>query len=470
MRKTKIVCTIGPASRASETLSSLIQAGMDVARLNFSHGTQEEHGQVIRRVRKLARQLGKNVAILQDLAGPKIRIGRIQNDSVTLRPGGRLSLTTRNILGTEKEIPVTYPGLPEEVKAGDTLLLGDGALELRVVKASPPDIECKVILGGALSSHKGINLPARTLALRPLTAKDRTDLLYGIERGVDLVALSYVRRAADVLPVRDIVREAKARIPIIAKIEKHEALEHIDEILEAVDGIMIARGDLGIETPLERVPIVQKVLIRKAIQAGKPVITATQMLRSMVDSPRPTRAEAADTANAILDGTDAIMLSEETAMGNYPVESVQMMARIAESTEEAFPYDLFLQGEGASPERVADAISLGACLLARSVKAKMIITPTESGETARLVSRHRPPHPIIALSPNPATVKRLALSWGVTPSLVSRFRSTDDVLSKAELAAQETGLIKTGDRVVLTAGLPIGVPGNTNMIKVLTIS
>jgi pyruvate kinase len=356
------------------------------------------------------------------------------------------------------------------VKARDTLLLGDGALELRVVKTNPPDIECKVIVGGALSSHKGINLPTRTLPLRPLTAKDRTDLLYGIERGVDLVALSYVRRAVDVLSVRDIVQEANARIPIIAKIEKHEALEHIDEILEAVDGIMIARGDLGIEIPLERVPIVQKVLIRKAIQVGKPVITATQMLRSMVESPRPTRAEAADTANAILDGTDAIMLSEETAMGSYPVQSVQMMARIAESTEEAFPYDLFLQGESSAPEWVADAISLGACRLARSVKAKMIITPTESGETARLVSRHKPPHPIIALSPNPATVRSLALSWGVVPFLVSRFRSTDDVLSKAERAAKETGLIKTGDRVVLTAGLPIGIPGNTNMIKVLTIS
>jgi pyruvate kinase len=294
--------------------------------------------------------------------------------------------------------------------------------------------------------------------------------LFGIDRGVDLVALSYVRRAVDVLPVRDIIRESKARIPIIAKIEKHEALEHVDEIFEAVDGIMIARGDLGIEIPIEKVPMVQKVLIRKAIQVGKPVITATQMLRSMVNSPRPTRAEATDTANAILDGTDAIMLSEETAVGNYPVESVQMMARIAEATEEEFPYDLFLQGEAFSKERVGDAISLGAYLLARSVKAKMIITPTESGETARLVSRHKPPHPIIALSPNLATIRGLALSWGVFPLLVSRFRSTDDVLLKAEHAAKETGLVKAGDRVVLTAGLPIGISGNTNMIKVLTIS
>jgi pyruvate kinase len=470
MRKTKIICTIGPTSSRPETLLRLIESGMDVARLNFSHGTPKEHGQVIRRIRRLSKQLGKNVAILQDIAGPKIRVGVIRDGSVTLKSGDRVVLTSRPVLGTDGEIPVTYPSLPNEVKARDTLLLADGALELLVVRTKPPDITCRVIIGGKLTSHKGINLPARTLDLHPLTDKDRADLHFGIDQGVDLVALSFVRRAADILPVREIMKKANTVLPIIAKIEKHEALDHIDQILDDVDGIMIARGDLGIEMPLETIPMVQKRLIRKAIQVGKPVITATQMLRSMVDSPRPTRAEATDIANAIFDGTDAIMLSEETASGNYPVESVQMMTKIAEITEQEFPHTSFQPHESFSTEGIADAISLAACFLARQVSAKIIVTPTESGATARLVSRYKPSHPIVALSPNPATVRNLALTWGVYPLLVSRFRSTDDMLSKAERAAREMQTVKTGDRIVLTAGLPIGSPGNTNMLKVLTIT
>jgi pyruvate kinase len=443
---------------------------MDVVRLNFSHGSQEEHGQVIQEVRKRAAEQGKNVAILQDLAGPKIRIGKLKDDAVTLKPGEFVTLTTREVLGTEKEISITYAGLPRQVKPHDPLLLADGTLELSVVEAAPPDIRCRVILGGVLTSHKGLNLPTRTLGVHALTAKDKGDLLFGIGMGVDLVALSFVRRADDVNLVKEIIRESQATLPIIAKIEKHEALEHIDEILNTVDGIMIARGDLGVETPLEKIPIVQKMLIRKANQLGKPVITATQMLRSMVDSPRPTRAEATDIANAIFDGTDALMLSEETAVGRYPVESLKMMVKIAEVTEEEFPYEHFHQKTSSFHEYVADAISFGACSLARNVNAKAIITPTESGETARLVSRHKPPHPIIALSPNQSTVRRLALSWGVLPVLVSKFKDTDDMLSKAVRAAKETGRVTPGDRVVLTAGLPIGIPGNTNMTKVVTIS
>ncbi len=441
---------------------------MDVVRLNFSHGTQKEHGQVIQRVRRLARQLGKNVAVLQDLGGPKIRIGKIKNDGVILKPENQFTLTTREVWGTEREVSVTYSDLPRHVKPQDTLLLADGAVELAVVGTTSTDIRCRVINGGMLTSHKGVNLPATTLPVQAFTPKDRRDLNFGIDKGIDLVAISFVRQASDVLPVKEIMHQRKVSIPIIAKIEKHEALEQVDQILDAVEGVMVARGDLGIETPLERVPMVQKMLIRKAIRLGKPVITATQMLRSMVDSPRPTRAEAADIANAIFDGTDALMLSEETASGNYPVESVRIMARIAEATEQEFPYDAFQQRETFTQEQVPDAVSLGACFLARQVNAKAIITPTESGLTARLVSRHKPPHPIIALSPNQGTIRSLALSWGVIPFLVSKFRSTDDMLSKATEAAKKTGLVRPGDRIVLTAGLPIGVPGNTNMIKIMT--
>ncbi len=470
MRKTKIVCTIGPSSNRSKTLSRLIEAGMDVARLNFSHGTQEEHGRIIRTVRRLGKQLGRNVAVLQDLAGPKIRIGKIKNGAIVLKAGENFVLTTRNVLGTKRGVSVTYPDLPRQVRPQDTLLLADGALELSVMEANSHDIKCRVITGGTLTSHKGVNLPTRSIKLQALTKKDRRDLNFGIEKGVDLVAISFVREASDVLRVREIMKRRKVSTPIIAKIEKHEALEHIDEILDAVEGVMVARGDLGIETPLERIPMIQKMLIRKALQLGKPVITATQMLRSMVESPRPTRAEATDVANAVFDGTDALMLSEETASGKYPVESVSTMARIAEVTEQDFPQEFFLETEASPQDHVSDAVSLGACFLARKVNAKAIITPTESGLTARLVSRHKPPQPIIALSPSEGTVRSLALSWGVTPVLVSTFRNTDDMLSKAARAAKETGLVKASDRVVLTAGLPTGVPGFTNMIKIMTLS
>jgi pyruvate kinase len=469
MRRTKIVATVGPASSHPEILSRLIQAGIDVVRLNFSHGSQKEHGQTIKAVRRLASKLKRNVAVLQDLAGPKIRIGKLKEDSILLEAGRSVTLTTRETLGSETEISVSYKDLPSQVRPGDTLLLADGSLELSVLETGPTDIKCRVVIGGRLTSHKGINLPTRTLQLQPLTTKDRADLAFGIDQGVDYVALSFVRQASDIILAREMIDKGGAKTPVIAKIEKHEALEHIDEIIEVVDGIMIARGDLGIETPLERVPMVQKRLIRKATNAGKPVITATQMLRSMVESPRPTRAEATDIANAIFDGTDALMLSEETAVGAYPVESVRTMAKIAETTEYEFPYDLFERREPVSEEYLADAISLGACFLARKINAKAIITPTESGETARLVSRHKPPHLILALSPHPATVRSLSLSWGVTPLQVSKFTSTDDMLLKATKAAKQSGHVVPGDRVVLTAGLPVGVPGNTNMVKVMTI-
>lgn len=464
MRRTKIVCTIGPASESPRIIKALMESGMDVARLNFSHGTHGEHGQKIKDIRRIAQELKKPVAILQDLAGPKIRTGQVKEEGVELRPQNTFILTNRKVMGNEREVSVTYTPLPQVVKPGDSILLADGNLELRVIAKNEKDITCEVIVGGLLSSHKGINLPTQSIKLPPLTDKDRKDLLFGIKQGVDLVALSFVKQASDIKMVKNIIRKNGADIPVIAKIEKHEALDHIDEIMQVVDGIMIARGDLGVETPLERVPMVQKMLISKANRSARPVITATQMLKSMVDNVRPTRAETADVVNAIYDGTDALMLSEETAIGKFPVEAVQMMAKVAEAAEEEFPFDTFLKrpfSQGNYPQ----AISQSACYLAQGINAAAIITPTESGSTARFVSRLRPPQPIIALSPRSSTVKRLAFCWGVFPFLVSKFKDTDDVFKKAIDVAKQSGMVSKGDVVVITAGIPVGIPGNTNLIK-----
>jgi pyruvate kinase len=469
MRKTKIVCTIGPASESTDILGELIQSGMDVARLNFSHGTLQGHESNIESLREISRRLRGNVTILQDLAGPKIRIGAFQKSHAVLKPQSWFTLTTRDVAGDEHQVSVSYPNLPMEVNPGDVILLGDGALELEVAETSPTDIRCRVMVGGHISSRKGINLPSGTLEIPSLTENDRRNLSFGIKVGVDFVALSYVRRAEDIKDVRDIMESEGSKIPIIAKIETRKALDNIDAILEEVDGIMVARGDLGVETPLERVPLIQKMLIRKANTLGKPVITATQMLGSMVNNPRPTRAEVADIANAIFDGTDALMLSEETAVGSYPVESVRTMVNIAVASEQGFPYELFERKAHNRRGYTPDAISYGACLLAREVDAKAIVTPTESGMTARLVARYRPNNPIIALSPNEETIKQLNLSWGTIPVKVDKFENTDDMIEKAKRIAVEMGFAKKGEKIVLTAGLPIGIPGNTNIIKIALI-
>ena len=339
MSKTKLVCTIGPASRSTDVLERLIAAGMNVARLNFSHGTHAEHGEVMAIIRHVANKRGKPVAILQDLSGPKIRIGQIGAGSVQIQSGSTLTLTTRQVPGDEHEISVTYPDLPRDVGLGDTLLLSDGLLELEVLETTTKDIKCKIQIGGLLTSHKGINVPASSIKTPAMTDKDREDLAFGIQQQVDYVALSFVRKASDVLEAKGFMEERGCDIPVIGKIEKHEALDNIDEIIEVVDGVMVARGDLWVETPIESGPLVQKLLIEKSNVVGKPVITATQMLHSMVDNPRPTRAEVTDVANAVLDGTDALMLSEETAVGKYPVEALAMMAKIAEHTESALPFD-----------------------------------------------------------------------------------------------------------------------------------
>ena len=466
MSRTKIVCTIGPASRSPETLARLAEAGMDVARLNFSHGTHAEHAAVIAALRFLAEKLGRPIAILQDLAGVKIRIGQIAGGVVRLERGAPFTLTTRPVAGDAREVSLDYPALAQSVRPGDALLLSDGEVQLLVESASGTDIGCRVMAGGALSSHKGIHLPNRTIAAEGLTARDREDLAFGIAQGVDYVALSFVRSAADVLDARRFLGERGASIPLIAKIEKHEALASIDGILDAADGLMVARGDLGVETPLEHVPLLQKMLIARANRAGKPVITATQMLLSMVENPRPTRAEVGDVANAILDGTDAVMLSEETAAGRYPVESVATMRRIAEDAEGAFPHEAWMRKfEDRSVQTMPEAVAGAACELAEHVGASVIVAWTESGTTARLVAKHRPRQPILALSTRPEAAQRLALVWGVHPFVAEECPTTDAMLERAPLIAALLGLLKPGQKAVITAGIPMGVAGTTNLIK-----
>jgi pyruvate kinase len=465
-RKTKIVCTIGPASESPEILEALIQAGMNVARLNFSHGTQEEHLKKIKTIRQISSRFKQPVAILQDLGGPKIRIGMMKEGGAELKRGKEFCLTNVVLIGNETKATVTYPALPGEVKPEDRILLADGTIELKVIESDGKNIRCQVIVGGILTSHKGMNFPTRTPLASAFTKKDHKDLLFGIQHGVDLVSLSYIQRANDIERVKRILKKESADIPVIAKIERKEALENIDEIISASDGVMVARGDLGLETPIEKIPNVQKKLIRKANALGKPVITATQMLRSMVDHTQPTRAEVTDVVNAIYDGTDAVMLSEETASGQFPVEAFQMMAKIAQSAEEEFPHSLFLRRETDEGMNLQKAITYAASLLAENVGAKVITTPTESGSTARWVSKLRPRQPILALSQHRSTVQRLNLCWGVYPVLISGWKDTDDMLERSKKMPKELGMAKKGDKIVIIAGVPISIPGTTNLIKV----
>jgi pyruvate kinase len=466
MRKTKIVCTIGPTTSSDKMLEGLIRAGMNVARLNFSHGDHQSHRRVIRKIRRLERKLGRMVAILQDLPGPKIRIGAVAGDRVRLQPRRPFVLTTRKILGSELAVSVNSPGLTRAIKKGDPILLGDGEIELEALQVGKHEVQCRIIVGGILGSQKGIHFPRSSLNIRALTSEDKKDLAFGIDEKVDMVALSFVRNSQDILYARREMLKRGASIPLIAKIEKHEAVDALDGILEHVDGIMVARGDLGLEIAQERIPAVQKMMIRAANHLGKPVITATQMLRSMVWNPRPTRAEVADIANAILDGTDALMLSEETAAGDYPLEAVKIMVRVAEETELLLESrERFVGLEKTVPE----AISIGAVSLARDLHVKAFLIPTTSGSTARLIARYRPQQPIIAVSPEPQTVKTLCLVWGVHPVPIKGFKSTDEMVRAVQKKALESGLVKRGDLVAITAGLPLHQAGTTNMITVKTV-
>lgn len=473
MPRTKIVCTIGPASDSPEVMRDLIRAGMNVARINFSHGDHETHARSIAQLRDIAAQEGCLLAVMADLQGPKLRVGEIENGPLTLHKGDVITLNASSHVDAQEEtavIPLPHPELLRELTVGQNLLLDDGNLELVVVQAGERSLRCRVVVGGALSSNKGVNAPEATLKFSALTPKDREDAAFALEQGVDFVALSFVRRATDVRELRHLITSHGADVSIIAKIEKPEALVVFDAILSEADGVMVARGDLGVETPAEEVPFHQKRIIRACNQAGKPVITATQMLQTMIDNPRPTRAEASDVANAILDGTDAVMLSGETAVGRYPVEAVDMMAAICANAEAHLPYGRLLRNanieETCDRPTITGAISCSAVEIAGEVGARAIVTATMTGTTARMVARHRPSSPVVAVTPNPTTLCRLSLVWGVSPVKVAEFATTDDMVQMMVRAAQERGVVAWGDTVVLTAGIPFGSGGVTNMLKV----
>ena len=463
-RHSKIVCTIGPASRSPKIIDKLLRAGMDVARLNFSHGSHEDHAKSIATLRAAAIEHHQPIAILADLQGPKIRTGGLAGGGlVQLRTGQTFVITTRQILGDATRVNTTFTQLPREVHRGDRILLSDGLIELRVQHVRRSDVTCEVVNGGALGEHKGINLPGVKLRVPALTAKDRADLAFAIKHGADYIAVSFVRRPEDVLLAKRLIRRMKKDTPVIAKLEKPEAIERLDEILKVSDGVMVARGDLGVEMSPERVPVVQKMIIARARVFRRPVITATQMLESMTENPRPTRAEASDVANAIFDGSDAVMLSAETASGKYPVEAVSMMARIIEEAEESiteFPRPAIQE-----QLKVAETVAELVCHASRELHMKVIAVFTHSGFTARLVSRYRPLVPIIAFSPEVATRRRLALIWGVRPRNIVDIAKIDGLAAVAEKRLLEERLVRRGDVVGIVAGTPMGIRGTTNFMK-----
>jgi pyruvate kinase len=466
LRRTKIVATIGPATQHADVLRSLIEAGATTLRLNFSHGSHDDHQRSIRLIRQLSFELNQPVGILQDLQGPKIRLGRFEQGSIQLAKGDPFVLTSELIVGNQQRASVTYDRLAQEVPVGSTILLDDGRVEMRVesVDVDAQELHCRTVVGGTLSNNKGVNFPGVYLSIKALTDKDREDLMFGLNQGVDWIALSFVRNPQDVLEIKEIIAAAGKQVPVIVKIEKHEAIEQMEAILSLSDGVMVARGDLGVELPAEDVPILQKRLIATANSLGIPVITATQMLDSMATNPRPTRAEVSDVANAILDGTDAVMLSNETAVGKYPVEAVATMARIAVRTEQEETVIKELAAAGA--RSIPNAISQAVSRIAAQLSAAAIMTLTKTGATARNVSKFRPQTPILAVTPHVNVARQLQLVWGVRPLLVLDLPSTTQTFQAAMNVAQEKALLNDGDLVVLTAGTLQGVSGSTDLIKV----
>ncbi|WP_052565160.1 MULTISPECIES: pyruvate kinase [Candidatus Brocadia] len=468
LSKTKIVCTIGPACNSPSMIEELIHAGMNVARLNFSHGALSDHEDNIKNIRLISTQLKRPVAIIQDLSGPKIRTGTFYKESITVKTNDLFTLTNKVLEGNERIASVSYPLLPDHVFAGDTILLCDGEIELKVVHKDKTNILCQVIVGGILSARKGINIPTRSLPIPSLTEKDKKDLDFGIEHDVDYVALSFVKNVDDISQLKELIHEKNKDIPVIAKIEKHEALNHLEEIIKTADAIMVARGDLGVEIPLERIPLVQKKIICIANSHCKPVITATQMLESMISNYRPTRAEVTDVANAIFDGSDAVMLSEETAKGRYPIESVRMLSKIAREVEPGLvrKTDFEAKRTPGAPVIIPDAISSATCQIADDLHIKAIITCTQTGGTARFVSKYRPKQLILAVTPSPHTYRRLALVWGVIPILTESMQNTDDMMKKGIEAAKQAGYISEGETLAITGGVPVWKPGSTNLLRV----
>ncbi|WP_042459640.1 pyruvate kinase [Neobacillus dielmonensis] len=470
LRKTKIVCTIGPASETVDKLTQLMNAGMNVARLNFSHGDFEEHGSRIKNIREAASANGKNIAILLDTKGPEIRTHNMQNGALELKSGESIIVSMTEVEGTLEKFSITYPGLINDVQVGSKILLDDGLIGLEVTKidADAGEIHTSILNSGTLKNKKGVNVPGVSVNLPGITEKDKNDILFGIEQGIDFIAASFVRRAKDVLEIRQLLEENNAgHIHIIPKIENQEGVDNIDEILEVSDGLMVARGDLGVEIPAEEVPLVQKLLIKKCNALGKPVITATQMLDSMQRNPRPTRAEASDVANAIFDGTDAIMLSGETAAGLYPVEAVQTMHNIAMRAEQALDHKEILSNRSKNTDHnLTDAVAQSVAHTALNLDVEAIITSTESGHTARMIAKYRPESTIVAVTANEPVYRRLALVWGVVPQLGRVATTTDEMLDIAVEESINSGIVKHGDLVVITGGVPVGETGTTNLMKI----
>ncbi len=470
-RRTKIVCTIGPASNSSTLIERLIRVGMNVARLNLSHGTAREHAHVITTVRHVAQRLAVPVAILMDLPGPKYRTGPLKHGSVVLKKGARVVLTTRPVEGDAQEVSVNLPTLPRDVRVGDNVLLDDGAMQLKVERASGTDVVCRVIVGGTLTAGRGVVVPGMRVAGPFLTPQLREHLEFAIAQQPDYLALSFVSSAQDVEQVRALLQQRGADLPIIAKIERGQALCDLEAVLQASDGIMVARGDLGVDIPLEQLPIVQKDIIRRCNRLDKPVITATQMLESMISAARPTRAEVTDVANAIFDGTDAVMLSAETSIGKHPVQAVAMMAKIAATTDGQLFHEQMLQERGmALGARIDAAISYDACRTAHQLSAKAIVAFTQSGSTARRVSKCRPKVPILALTSSELVSRRLQLCWGVQVCQVVKPSSVETLFDIGAQLPKSLGLAKVGELVVITAGIPVGVTGTTNLLKVERIA
>ena len=471
MRKTKIICTLGPASESENVLRKLMIEGMDVVRFNFSHGTHEEQMKKLNRVKRLREELNLPVAALLDTKGPEIRLKTFENGKAELKRGSKFTLTTREVVGNSEIASITYVDLPKDVKVGGRILLDDGLIELYIDDVEDTEIHCTVVNAGVISNQKGVNVPDTVLSMPFISQRDYDDICFGIENGFDFIAASFTRTAEDILEIRKILEEKNCNtINIIAKIENMQGVQNINEIIRVSDGIMVARGDMGVEIPMEEVPVLQKKIIRKVYQAGKQVITATQMLDSMMKNPRPTRAEATDVANAIYDGTSAIMLSGETAAGAYPVEAVQTMVKIAERTEIDINYRRRFSELGTEAiTDVTNAISHATCTTGMDLNAAAIITVSKSGRTARMISKFRPTCPIIACTMSPSVWRQLNLSWGVQPLIIEEKGTTDDLFETAVEEAQKKGYVKQGDVTVITAGVPLGVSGTTNMLKVQVV-
>ena len=472
MRKTKIICTLGPSTDKGDVLRELIANGMNVARFNFSHGSYEEHGGRLANLKALREELGKPVAALLDTKGPEIRLKEFKNGVEMLEAGQTFTLTTREVEGTKEICSVTYKDLPHDVHEGGTIMLDDGLIMLRIEKVTDTDITCTVLNSGKIKTKKGVNVPGVHLSMPYLSQKDREDIIFGIQNGFDFIAASFVRTAQDVYDIRNLLNEYDSNIRIIAKIENMQGIQNLEEIITAADGIMVARGDMGVEIPLEEVPILQKKMIKMAVAQGKHVITATQMLESMIKNPRPTRAEATDIANAIYDGTTAIMLSGESAAGLYPVEAVKTMSRIAERAEQDIDYRGRMQRVKEDRQETPDittAISYATCSVASDLNAAAIITVTMSGFTANMIARYKPGCQIIGCTLDEKVYRQLNLLWGVKPVMIQKERTTDALFEEAVFKAKQAGLVKTGDTVVITAGVPLGVVGKTDMIHVVEV-